>query len=390
MEQKMPWKRLRSFLLIVVLTVLVSVLFLYQNGFQPDIAVAYLAIDAVFLAVFLYLLESGRIHQKLGASKSTHFGSIADCYAILSILTIGCSFIPQFTCPAAAFALFCSLSANVEVAIACCTFLCTMLCLATGQNFFELAAYVILIPIGAQMAETIHKRQYRIWGCMILASVSLCIPAMFSYLASMDGQLRLFLWNGAFSIAAIVLYGMLADKLYGQKDNDADDALMRIIQEQYPMVLDIRNYSKTEYVRAVKVAAISGKCAAEIGANKRLAAAAGFYYRLGVLEGEPFIENGVHLAKEGCFPEPVIQILAEYNGEQQLPSSRESAIIHMVDACLKELETLRSQDLSTNWSQDMVIYQTINELSASGIYDESGLSMNQFLKVRELLVREEL
>ena len=36
----------------------------------------------------------------------------------------------------------------------------------------------------------------------------------------------------------------------------------------------------------------------------------------------------------------------------------------------------------------MVIYQTLNELSATGMYDESGLSMNQFLKVRELLVRE--
>ena len=38
----------------------------------------------------------------------------------------------------------------------------------------------------------------------------------------------------------------------------------------------------------------------------------------------------------------------------------------------------------------MIIYQTLNELSATGIYDESGLSMNQFLKVRELLVREEI
>ena len=84
----------------------------------------------------------------------------------------------------------------------------------------------------------------------------------------------------------------------------------------------------------------------------------------------------------------IITILSEYNGEQKLPSSRESAIVHMVDACLKKIEMLNEHNLSTSWNQDMVIYQTLNELSATGMYDESGLSMNQFLKVRELLVRE--
>ena len=143
-------------------------------------------------------------------------------------------------------------------------------------------------------------------------------------------------------------------------------------------------------MHALKVAMIAGKCAAEICANEMEATAAGFCYRLGILEGEPFVEIGVRLAQENCFPDAVVQILSEYNGEQRLPSSKESAIVHMVDACVKKIELLSSQKLSSSWNQDMVIYQTLNELSASGIYDESGLSMNQFLKVRELLVREEI
>ena len=36
----------------------------------------------------------------------------------------------------------------------------------------------------------------------------------------------------------------------------------------------------------------------------------------------------------------------------------------------------------------MVIYQTLNEYSAAGLYDRSGLSMNMFLKIREYLVNE--
>ena len=34
--------------------------------------------------------------------------------------------------------------------------------------------------------------------------------------------------------------------------------------------------------------------------------------------------------------------------------------------------------------------RAINELSSSGMYDESGLSMNHFLKIRDYLTKEEL
>ena len=78
-----------------------------------------------------------------------------------------------------------------------------------------------------------------------------------------------------------------------------------------------------------------------------------------------------------------------YNGEEALPSTIESAIVHMVDGLLKKLEVLDEDTVGSNWNQDMVIYQTLNEYSAAGLYDRSGLSMNMFLKIREYLVNEE-
>ena len=60
----------------------------------------------------------------------------------------------------------------------------------------------------------------------------------------------------------------------------------------------------------------------------------------------------------------------------------------MVDGLIKKLEVLDSQTMSSEWNQDMVIYQTLNDFSAQGLYDKSGLSMNMFLKIREYLVNE--
>ena len=134
---------------------------------------------------------------------------------------------------------------------------------------------------------------------------------------------------------------------------------------------------------------MAGICAGEIGADAPCAMMAGFYYRLGKMEGEPEIDNALRLANNHCFPTDVMAVMEEYGGILRLPQTPESASVHMVDALVTKIELLDQDTMSSTWNQDMVIYQTLNELSQKGIYDESGISINQFLKIREKLVRED-
>ena len=73
---------------------------------------------------------------------------------------------------------------------------------------------------------------------------------------------------------------------------------------------------------------------------------------------------------------------------ERLPSTKESAIVHMVDSLVTKIEVLGETTMANEWNQDMVIYQTLNEYSSRGVYDNSGISINQFLKIRERLVQE--
>jgi hypothetical protein len=134
---------------------------------------------------------------------------------------------------------------------------------------------------------------------------------------------------------------------------------------------------------------VAAQCAAIVGADEKVCAAAGMYYRIGIMEGAPLAQSGVRIAQSACFPEAVIQIIHEYGGQEAQPSTVESAIVHMVDGLLKKMEVMPEQSTSSQWNQDMIIYQTLNDFSAKGIYDMSGLSMNMFLKIREYLVNEE-
>ena len=62
----------------------------------------------------------------------------------------------------------------------------------------------------------------------------------------------------------------------------------------------------------------------------------------------------------------------------------------MVDALIVRLDHIKNEVADSEWNHEIIIIQTLNELSSSGMYDESGLSMNHFLKIRDYLTKEEL
>ena len=98
---------------------------------------------------------------------------------------------------------------------------------------------------------------------------------------------------------------------------------LRLINEKkYDEALSIalKDFSMVEYRHAVKVSDIACRCAKEVGYRANLCLAGGFYYRMGRWIGEPYIKNAVNKAESLCFPAELISILAEYYGEEQLPS----------------------------------------------------------------------
>ena len=57
---------------------------------------------------------------------------------------------------------------------------------------------------------------------------------------------------------------------------------------------------------------------------------------------------------------------------------------------MRKMDAISKQgnQMDSGWNKQMLIYQTFNDLSLSGIYDDSGISINQFLRIRNVLVKE--
>lgn len=341
----------------------------------------------LFVPVFFAAISLQRMRGELNGDTRSSLNGFTRHFAGCILLCFAFSFLPKYTIPAMIPAIWLICIAGEFPGVCGSIFLLTVSWMGSSGTGTMLLAEVLLVLYGCMGVCMMKKNSRSIPVYISLFIANLIIPAV---CACMDGNslklslLLLLLFSSAVSLAFL---WFAYDPLTRQRQETLSLSLTEIIQPEYMLVRDMKSYSEIDYAHAVKVSRIASSCAEHVNANPELAAAAGFYYRLGKLAGAPFVENGVALAKEHCFPESVVTILSEYNGEKNAISSLESAIVHMADCLVAKFELLDRDTFRNNWNHDMVIYQTLNEKSSAGLYDESGMSMNQFLKIRDYLTK---
>lgn len=386
-DKKFSVKRGLRITAIAALLLIYSLYLALLHHFLLDKVLVLLFLYAVFIPFLILVIELERM--KGGVSRHTN----SDLTMLTWVMT-GCVglymifvFLPAYMAPVMIPALFLTAAGNERIAMVAVTYLNTLLCMVSSAGYYEYAAYMLLTVCGCTLSLLFAKKKLRIYGCIILLALSIVIPCMLYYISCYEMNYRLYLYALADGIVTIALVIGCFDKLNHYTKEEERRSLQEIISQDFPLVQEVKKYSEIDYAHAVKVSGVAQSCARHLGANELVAAAAGFYYRIGKLEGEPFVENGVQLAESNCFPQQVIDILAEYNGEKKEISSLESAIVHMVDILVTKFELLGQDTLQSVWNHDIVIYQTLNEKSSEGIYDFSGMGMNQFLKIREFLAK---
>lgn len=347
------------------------------------------ALVILFAPVFFAVVSIQRFRGELNGDNRDTLKSFVCHFSGCMGLCFLCSFLPDYSIPAMIPAIWLISICGIFPGICGSIFLLTLCWVGSGASEYALLAEILLVLYGAMglyLKKNSEKAEY-VYASLMIAGI--LIPSVCSCLetGSFDWVLLLFLVIGNLLTIGFLVFA--TDKLTKQRQEALTLHVQDIMRPEYVLAKDMKSYSEVDYEHAKKVSRIAAGCADSLEADGKLAAAAGFYYRLGKLEGPPFVENGVALAKEHCFPEPVVQILSEYNGEGHPISTLESAIVHISDCLVTKFELLDRETFQNNWNRDMVIYQTLNEKSSAGLYDKSGMSMNQFLKIRDYFTKGE-
>lgn len=356
---------------------------------QPEQRQAVLLFVSVFYAIlFLATLEISRIQQEWIYEKLGSYKRLALCYFLTCIMAVLLLYLPEFVRPVLLLSMGAAMMASPIFGMVCGVFHCTVYIVCGVGNVYVLLCFMLLLLCGCFATSFLNKKEHFRWGVLFLFLFTLSNVMVFAYLYAghLETDMVIYaLCNALLSAAgAAWMYRMCSFK----PEDTKEQALKKILSENFGLLREMKRFSTADYEHAKKVSQISEKCAKIVAADPYVAAAGGLYYRLGRMEGEPYVENGVALARINYLPKEIIEILKEYNGEKKLPSTVESAIIHIVDSVVSKFDVLDKSTLSSSWNQDIIVYQTLNESSVAGLYDKSGLSMNMFLKIRDYLIKE--
>ncbi len=390
MEERFVAKRYINVILMFLVTIGFTAILCLKEAVWIDQIICLVILDVIFILLFLFVLEHNRYLKIISGNKETNYRKVFLGYAILAVVSLICSFFPEFTMPVIVLPILMTLLCNSELAFCTSAFFMAELAIIQGLTNMELTAAYLMILLGCMLARAIEKQFQKKWYGLIIICLSMIIPMLFYYLHYQECRFSIMLWG---LIEGIVIDGFLflfAEKILAFRNTEVSAVMVDILDEDYPLVRELKIFSRQEYNHARRVSDISKRCAKVVNADEQVCAAAAFYYRIGIIEGDEIQKNGTRIAENNCFPEAVTRIISEYYGMEYSPSTIESAIVQMVDGLIKKLEVFDPTTMSSNWNEDMVIYQTLNEFSAQGMYDKSGLSMNMFLKIREYLVNEDV
>ncbi len=395
--------RHRKFLIffLAACTILESTIAGILSRQAADRCIALFFLGIFYAILFLTGMELYRSQQDWFYKKTENYLHLALCYFFSCTAAVLFIFLPEFARPVLLLPVGMSMETSPFFGMAAGIFHTFVYALCGQEHIFVMMCDLLLLLCGCFTLTFFYKKEYFRWELLFLFQFTFAGIMIFSYLQT--GQLEQnMLIYGLFNGLISSFGSAMINQIYTKPEKKAEPAehnldildlkilqkKERILSEDFELICAMKEFSDADYHHARKVSEISEQCARLIGADPFIAAAGGLYYRIGRMEGEPYVENGVALAQSNSLPDEVVSILEEYNGEQKLPSTIESSIVHIVDSVVGKFDVLDKEMLSSSWNQDILVYQTMNEGSAAGLYDKSGFSMNMFLKIRDYLIKE--
>lgn len=368
-----------------------NVILAVKNRMLLDELFCTLILNVVFLCIFVICVIRSRVSGRLGYQGTDY--SRLFVYLIAGwVLAVTGAYIGDFLMPIGFMAfVFCSYF-TLELAMGMELYFAMTVCLLCGRGTYPIYCYCLMLAADIFLAgylKDIRNRGFvhRIFVIATTGCVNAFIPVLFYYFTFGRLDKKTMSFVAAEALLLVLFVWLVYPWLIRANEKEEAASYEMLLEDEYPLLADMRRYSMVEYQHGRKVSRLAELCGREIGVSELTCAVGGMYYRLGKMEGPPEIENAVKVAANRCFPPDVIAILEEYAGKKRLPQTPESAIVHMVDTLVTKLDLMSQDMVTSSWNASMVIYQTLNEFSNQGIYDEAKLSMNQFLRIREKLVQ---
>lgn len=387
-KKKEPVYLVNSILIVITVLLVTAGGFLKRAGGAELLRNAILAGTGAFLTCFLFLSEKDRPPEKNTPPARTCCFVIS--YGICLAVSLCCAFLPPagwpFLVVFVMMSLFCGFLPGICGGISFLTFSV----LLSGADVGVFALYVLSGLLGACLFSRLDEK-YRI-ALPLFVSLSFLFAAETACVVLFANETlkwELFLIPALNVIISLILLLILLKVYSGMEIFKYRIKYLEINDQEFELLVNIKEKDKNAYYRAVHAAYFSERIAQALSLDADAAKTAAYYANAGILYKEPEKDLEDAFVSYG-FPPYARQLLRELTGKNTGIRHKEAAVVYMADAVISSILYLfeKKQDTKTDYAA--VIETVFQKKWESGSLKNSELTFAEWNRMKKIFKEEKL
>lgn len=387
-KNREPVYLVNSILIVITVLLVTAGGFLKHAGGAELLRNAILAGTGAFLTCFLFLSEKDRLSEKNASPARTSRFAIS--YGICLAVSLCCAFLPPagwpFLVVFVMMSLFCGFLPGICGGISFLTFSV----LLAGADISIFALYVLTGLLGACLFSRLDEK-YRI-ALPLFVSLSFLFAAETACVVLFANETlkrELFLIPALNVIISLILLLILLKVYSGMEIFKYRIKYLEINDQEFELLVNIKEKDKNVYYRAVHAAYFSERIAQALSLDADAAKTAAYYANAGILYKEPEKDLEKEFVSYG-FPPYARQLLRELTVKNTGIRHKEAAVVYMADAVISSILYLfeKKQDTKTDYAA--VIETVFQKKWESGSLKNSELTFAEWNRMKKIFKEEKL
>lgn len=387
-KKKEPVYLVNSILVVITVLLVTAGGFFKHAGGAELLRNAFLAGTGAFLTCFLFLSEKDRLPEKNTPPARTCCFVIS--YGICLAVSLCCAFLPPagwpFLVVFVMMSLFCGFLPGICGGVSFLTFSV----LLSGADVGVFALYALTGLLGACLFSRLDEK-YRI-ALPLFVSLSFLFAAETACVVLFANETlkwELFLIPALNVIISLILLLILLKVYSGMEIFKYRIKYLEINDQEFELLVNIKEKDKNAYYRAVHAAYFSERIAQALSLDADAAKTAAYYANAGILYKEPEKDLEDAFVSYG-FPPYARQLLRELTGKNTGIRHKEAAVVYMADAVISSILYLfeKKQDTKTDYAA--VIETVFQKKWESGSLKNSELTFAEWNRMKKIFKEEKL
>lgn len=160
-----------------------------------------------------------------------------------------------------------------------------------------------------------------------------------------------------------------------------------LLGENNGLLVKLREYSESAYEQSLRLSDLTFRAAKHIGGNEYLAKAAGLYHRIGEIRGVDNLVSTLSVASDYSFPKDLMELLRQYHGKVQKPTTAEGVILAVSWDIVRIMEALSRKE-GGKYDTDQIVDGIFQKSLHDGKLDQSNLSVKEYNQLKEFYKEE--